>query len=200
MTKLTAPAAERNKEPILAVLQEYLPKTGTVLEVASGTGQHAAYFAPRLAPLKWLPSEADKAQLASIKAWRADLACESLLAPIELDVLTTPVPLESIPVSAIVNINMLHIAPWACCSALFARAATLLPSEGTVVLYGPFRRGGQHTAPTNAQFDAQLRARDPAWGVRDFEAVSETAEQHNFGCTAVIDMPANNLSLVFSKR
>lgn len=200
MSKLTAPAAERNKEPILAVLRDHLPKTGTVLEVASGTGQHAAYFAPRLAPLQWLPSEKEESQLASIAAWREEVSCEGLLAPIQLNVLKTPWLIESVQISAIVNINMLHIAPWACCNAMFVEAARLLSSEGKVVLYGPFRRGGQHTASSNEVFDAQLRKQDPAWGVRDLEAVSETAEHNHFCCAAVIEMPANNLSVVFSKR
>ena len=202
MTQRYAPATERNREAILAVLQGCLPNQGTVLEIASGTGQHAAFFAPHLTQRYWLPTDMDPINLASIVAWREEADAGNLLPPRQLDV-RDPVWLIDCdlpaPISAIVNINMLHISPWSCCQALFASAAETLNQGGVVMLYGPFKRDGVHTAPSNAAFDEQLRSQDSAWGVRDLEAVVEVAVEQEFACQNVIEMPANNLSVVFDK-
>ncbi|MDG2459361.1 MAG: DUF938 domain-containing protein [Luminiphilus sp.] len=203
MTKRFAPATERNRDPLLDVLQAYLPNQGTVLEIAAGTGQHAAFFAPHLAPRYWLPTDVDEESLASIKSWAMEVHCETLLTPEQIDVLANVWPVEGrelpVPVTAIVNINMLHIAPWPCCDALFSGASRLLETSGVVVLYGPFKRRGEHTAYSNAAFDENLRARDPHWGVRDLEAVVAVAERHDFECQTVLQLPANNLAVVFNR-
>ena len=202
MAQRYAPATERNREAILAVLQGCLPNQGTVLEIASGTGQHAVFFAPHLTQRYWLPTDMDPTNLASIVAWREEADAGNLLPPRQLDV-RDPVWLIDCdlpaPISAIVNINMLHISPWSCCQALFASAAETLNQGGVVMLYGPFKRDGVHTAPSNAAFDEQLRSQDSAWGVRDLEAVVEVAVEQEFVCQNVIEMPANNLSVVFDK-
>lgn len=192
-----APAAERNREPILDVLRDVLPACGTVLEIASGTGQHAAYFAAALRQLDWQPSDAEPAACASIAAWVAQAALPNLRAPLALDVGAWPWPLEA--ADAIVCINMIHISPWASTLALFDGAARVLGDAGVLHLYGPYRRDGAHTAPSNAQFDAQLRNRNPAWGVRDLEAVVAAGRAAGFDLEAVVPMPANNLSVVFRK-
>ena len=201
MTKRYAPATERNRNAILGVLQTYLPEYGTVLEVSSGTGQHAAFFAPRVAPRYWLPTDVEEASLASIVAWREESQAPNLLAPQHLNVLDARWSVEDEvlpePLSAIVNINMVHIAPWRCCEGLFDGAKRLLNEQALVLMYGPFKREGEHTAPSNAAFDQQLRAQDARWGVRDLEAVIEVATARGFGCQAVIPMPANNLMVTF---
>jgi hypothetical protein len=206
-----APATERNRDPILAVLESVLPAEGTVLEVASGTGQHAAYFAPRLMPRHWLPSDPNPIARDSIRGWRAAAAIASLHEPLELDVSqpnwsdrvqqwqnqTEPaVP----PIAAIVNINMIHISPWAASEGLFAGAQTLLSAGQVLYLYGPFRRDGKHTAPSNEAFDASLRSQNPAWGVRDLGSVGDLAAQHQFQLSQIVEMPANNLSVVFVRQ
>ncbi|WP_323119838.1 DUF938 domain-containing protein [Burkholderia alba] len=192
-----APAAERNREPILEVLRAVLPEQGTVLEIASGTGQHAVHFAAALPHLDWQPTDADPAARASIAAWADEAALPNLRVPLALDVRAPRWPLDA--VEAIVCINMIHIAPWQAAEALFAGAARLLGDAGVLVLYGPYRRGGEHTSPSNAQFDAQLRGRDPAWGVRDLEAVVELGRAAGLSIEKIAQMPANNLSVVFRK-
>ena len=202
MTKRCAPATERNREAILAVLQDSLRDQGTVLEIASGTGQHAFFFAQHLTTCYWLPTDRDVANLASISAWREESDAANLLPPCQLDVRDSVWPIDGSlpePVSAIVNINMLHISPWSCCQALFTGAAELLTQGGVVMLYGPFKRDGLHTAPSNAAFDEQLRSQDPEWGVRDLEAVVDVAVEQGFVYPRVIEMPANNLSAVFER-
>ena len=202
MAQRYAPATERNREAILAVLQKYLPNQGTVLEIASGTGQHAVFFAPSLTQRYWLPTDMDPTNLASIAAWREGADAANLLPPRQLDVRDPVWAIDCdlpAPVSAIVNINMLHISPWSCCEALFAGAADTLNHRAVVMLYGPFKRDGVHTAPSNAAFDEQLRSQDLAWGVRDLEAVLDVAVEQGFVCQNVIEMPANNLSVVFDK-
>jgi len=202
MTKRYAPATERNREAILAVLQDYLPDQGTVLEIASGTGQHAVFFAQHLASRYWLPTDLDATNLASINAWQEEADASNLLPPRQLDVRDFAWAIDgdlSAPVSAIVNINMLHISPWSCCGALFAGAAAILDQGAVVMLYGPFKRDGLHTAASNAAFDEQLRSQNAEWGVRDLEAVVDVAMGQGFACQKVIEMPANNLSVVFDK-
>ncbi|MEL0162889.1 MAG: DUF938 domain-containing protein [Halieaceae bacterium] len=203
MTKRFSPATDRNREPLLSVLRAHLPGTGTVLEVASGTGQHAVFFAPQLTPRLWLATDCSSANVASIASWCADMPSPNLLEPQRLDVLDDNWPVEQCalpePLSAVVNINMIHIAPWACCVALFRGAARILNVGGVVLLYGPFKQKNVRIAPSNEAFDQQLKAQDPQWGIRELEAVVAVANQAGFECRDVISMPANNLSVVFHR-
>jgi len=192
-----APATERNREPILAVLRRVLPASGTVLEIASGTGQHVVHFAAALPGLTWQPSDPDAAARASIAAWTAHAGLSNVRVPLALDVCSHPWGIAS--AQAVVCINMIHIAPWAAAEALFAGAGKLLGPGGVLFLYGPYRRGGAHTAPSNAAFDAQLRATDPEWGVRDMEAVVALGEAQGMRADEPVPMPANNFSLVFRR-
>jgi hypothetical protein len=206
-----APATERNREPILNVLLQVLPPTGTVLEISSGTGEHAVFFAPRLAPRNWITSDPNPQARASIASWQTHLPAPNLYGPIALDVEDAvwsveqdPLP-EALPISvlnrdpimAIVNINMIHIAPWSACLGLMAGAQRVLPLGGILYLYGPFKQGNKHTAPSNAAFDQSLRARDPRWGVRNLEDVIAVAQTHQLAFVKTYEMPANNLSVVF---
>jgi len=195
------PATQRNREPILMVLQhDVLPATGLVLEIASGSGEHAVYFAARLPHLTWQPSDPDPALRASIAAWRDDpedgATPPNLRAPLALDVTNSPWPIDH--ADAIFCANMIHIAPWDATLGLFAGAARVL-GAGPLALYGPFKRDGQHTAPSNESFDASLRARDERWGVRDIDAVAAVAATHGFALRARHSMPANNLLVVFDR-
>ncbi len=206
-----APATQRNREFILEVLSQVLPTTGTVLEIASGTGEHAVFFAPRLAPRKWIPSDPNPVARASIAAWQGHLPADNLYPPIALDVHDPvwaveqkPLPqslqgidLEQDPIRAIVNINMIHISPWSACMGLLAGANRILPSDGVLYLYGPFKQGGKHTAPSNEMFDESLRMQKPEWGVRDLDEVVAAAQAQNLVLMETITMPANNLSVVF---
>ncbi|WP_448562145.1 DUF938 domain-containing protein [Trichothermofontia sp.] len=208
-----APATHRNREPILAVLQEELPPSGPILEVSSGTGEHAVFFAPRLAPRLWLPSDPSPLARASIAAWRDHSPASNLYPPIALNAEDTCWPVEQSPlpdalqgldlhqkpIRAIVNINMIHIAPWSACLGLLAGAARILPVGGILYLYGPFKRGGQHTAPSNAEFDENLRARNPDWGIRDLDEVTAVAATHQLSLRRTVPMPANNLSVILER-
>lgn len=195
---LGSPAVARNRDPILAVLRRHLPAQGTVLEIAAGTGEHAAYFAPQFPHLAWQPTDLDPDALASIEAHRAATDAPNLRAPIELDVTATAWPLTR--ADAVISINMIHISPWTAAQGLMTGAARLLPAGGVLYLYGPFKENGVHTAPSNAAFDQSLRARDPAWGVRDVGDVRALADSHAFDFIERVAMPANNLSLVFRRR
>ncbi len=199
--KLFAGATDRNRVPILAVLQRVLPRSGTVLEIASGTGQHAAHFAPALSPRVWQPSEPDERLRGSIAAWAAEAGCASLRPPLALDVMARPWPMEAFdpPLSAIVNINMIHISPWAACRSLMRGAGDLLPAGGVLFLYGPYRTNGDWRSANDPAFDASLKARDPAWGLRDLEDVVAEAEVNGLALERTVDMPAGNLSVVFRK-
>ena len=193
-----APAAERNRQPILAVLERVLPATGTVLEIASGTGQHAVHFAAALPQLIWQPSDPGEEARASIAAWTAHNGLANVRAPLALDVRNASWGIDA--ADAIVCINMIHISPWESAQALIGGAGRLLQTGGVLFLYGPYRRGGAHTAPSNAAFDAQLRSRDPSWGVRDMEDVVALADAAGFDSDERVEMPANNFCLVFRKR
>lgn len=196
-----APATERNRQPILAVLQQVLPPSGTVLEISSGTGEHITFFAPRVPHLQWIPSEPQHLSRASIEAWAKALPAENIqLPPLNLDVSQHPWPIsDSTLINAIVNINMIHIAAWEMCVHLMTGAKQILTSGGVLYLYGPFRQKGQQIAPSNEAFDCLLRDRNPDWGIRDLEAVEAIAQQHSLQLDQVIPMPANNLSLIFRR-
>jgi len=193
-----SPSAERNREPILAVLRDALPASGRVLEIASGTGQHAMCFAAALPGLDWQPSDADADARASIVAWIAHDGLPNVRAPLALDVHQFDWGVDSL--DAVVCINMIHISPWSATQALFAGASRRLVDGGVLYLYGPYKRGGAHTSPSNDAFDQQLRSRDPAWGVREMETVVALGASHGLVCDEPIAMPANNFSLVFRKR
>ena len=198
-----APATQRNREPILEVLQRILPPTGTILEIASGTGEHAVFFAPRLPGRKWLPTDINNLSLASISAWIENSQSDKIYPPILLDVCANiwSIELENQylgEITAIVSINMIHIAPWSACLGLMAGAGRILPQNGILYLYGPFKQGNQHTAPSNAAFDEMLKSQNPEWGVRDLDDVIAAAKRQNLQWQETIQMPANNLSVVFS--
>jgi len=195
---LLAPAAERNKHPILAVLQRVLPERGLVLEIASGTGQHIAHFAKALPALEWQPSDPDHEMHVSIARWIAHHRLANVRPPIALDAGVHPWPIDH--ADAVLCINMIHVAPWQATAHLMAGAGRVLPAGGILFLYGPYRRFGQHTAPSNAAFDAQLRAVDPRWGLRDLEAVVDIAGEHGLGGPEIVAMPANNQAVVFRKE
>ncbi len=192
---LHAAATERNRAPILDVLRGVLPARGLVLEIASGTGEHAALFAPAFPALRWQPSDASERMLASIRAWSDVSGADNLAPPVLLDVEREPWPLAK--ADAILNINMVHIAPWSAAEALFRGAARRLPASGVLFLYGPFMRGGRHTAESNQRFDERLRGEDPRWGVRDLDDLQRLASSVGFAPPETVPMPANNLSLVF---
>lgn len=194
-----APATQRNREPILEVLREVLPPSGTILEISSGTGEHAVFFAPRLAPRRWQPSDLNPVALASIAAWREVEPSENLAAPIAIDARDPVWNIEE-PINAIVNINMIHISPWSACLGLMAGANRILPSGGILYLYGPYKQDGTHTAPSNEMFDESLQLQNPEWGVRNLEDVIAAAENQKLALLKVIAMPANNLSVVFQKQ
>jgi SAM-dependent methyltransferase len=196
--KRHAPATARNREPILDVLRPRLPEEGLVLEVASGSGEHVAHFAAALPGLTFQPSDPSAVARASIDDWAATSGLANIRPAVALDAEAPAWPIER--ADAVLCSNMIHIAPWSAAVGLIAGAARILPSEGTLYLYGPYRRGGRHTSPSNDAFDRELRGQDPAWGVRDIEAVTELAATHGFEEPEVIDMPANNLSLVFRRR
>lgn len=194
-TRNFAAAAERNREPILTVLRDALPARGLVFEVASGTGQHVAHFAAALPGLTFQPSDARPEHLDSIAAWSEGLS--NVRPPIVLDTTVDPWPIAA--ADAIFNANMIHIAPWAVCEGLLRGAGRILPAGGLLAMYGPYRIGGAHTAESNAAFDRRLRDTDPAWGVRDLEAVCELAARHALVLERRVEMPANNQTLLFRK-
>lgn len=192
------PHVARNRDPILEVLRRILPPKGVVLEVASGSGEHAAYFAARLPALSWQPTDPDPEALASVAAHRTAVSAPNLLPPLLLDVMSEHWPVERSDV--VMCCNMIHIAPWAACEGLVAGAARTLPAGGLLYLYGPYKIGGEHTAPSNRDFDLDLRARNPQWGIRDLGDVTALAERHGFELAETVPMPANNLSVIFRRR
>jgi cyclopropane fatty-acyl-phospholipid synthase-like methyltransferase len=192
-----SPSTARNRDPILGVLRRVLPPGARVLEIASGTGEHAMHMARAMPEISWQPSDPDAAARASIDAWRAQEGLANVAPPLPIDVRAQDwnvVP----PFDAVVAINMIHIAPWAATPALFEGAARLVGAGGIVLLYGPYKRGGEHTAPSNAAFETWLKERDPRFGVRDLGDVAREAERRGFMLREVVEMPANNLSLVFA--
>jgi cyclopropane fatty-acyl-phospholipid synthase-like methyltransferase len=193
-----SPAADRNKGPILDVLRRVLPPTGNVLEIGSGSGQHVIHFAEALPDLTWQPTDADAELRASVTMHLRASPLKNVNPPVELDVMRLPWPVRS--ADAIVSINMIHIAPRAATRALLEGAGQTLKAGGALVLYGPYRRHGRHTALSNEAFDAALRTRNPEWGLRDLEDVTRLAEGSGLALEEVVEMPANNLTLVFQKR
>ncbi|MES2173060.1 MAG: DUF938 domain-containing protein [Pseudomonadota bacterium] len=195
--KRFAPATERNRDAIVAVLRDALPSSGLVLEVASGSGEHAVNFADSFPSLDWQPSDPDPAALASIAVWRAEADLPNLLPPIQLDAVGDwPIA----QADAILCINMVHISPWDATLGLLKGAGQALPPGGLLYLYGPYTRDGVDTAPSNLSFDASLKARDPRWGLRRLEDVVAAADAQGLVLDQLIDMPANNLSLLFRRR
>lgn len=193
-----SPSTARNREPILDVLKSRLPASGLVLEIASGAGEHAVHNAAALPGITWQPTDPDPEALASIAAWRDHAGLPNLLPPLRLDAADP----ERWPVDqadAVVNINMIHISPWSATEGLMAGAARRLPREGLLFLYGPYVEADVETAPSNAAFDASLRSRNPAWGLRRLEDVTALAAAHGLRLAERIAMPANNLSLVFRR-
>jgi SAM-dependent methyltransferase len=194
--KRHAPATERNREPLAEVLRDVLPGSGTVLEVASGTGEHAAYFAALFPHLTWQPSDTDPDALNSIEAWAADGNAPNLRPPVVLDAAGTW-PVES--AEAILCVNMVHISPWAATVGLMRGAGRVLAAGAPLVLYGPYRRGETATAPSNEAFDRSLKSRNPDWGLRALEDVTAVAEASGLGFERLYEMPANNLTLLFRR-
>lgn len=195
--RLSSPAALRNRGPILDVLRTVLPTAGRVLEIASGSGEHVAWFARHLSALDWQPSDPSPAARASIAAWTRAEGLANVCPPLDLDAHVTPWPLAG--VDAIVAINLVHISPWPVTEGLLGEAGRLLPQGGVLVLYGPFIEPGTPLAPSNAAFDADLKWRDPAWGLRRLDDIAAVAATAGLRFDRVVAMPANNLSVIFSR-
>jgi hypothetical protein len=198
--RLSAPSNARNTGPIFDALHDELASRKSVLEIASGTGEHAVHFCTSLPHLKWQPSDIDEACLKSIAAWRETSALENLDVPVSLDV-TARNWWEAIDreIDFILTCNLLHISPWEVTQGLMRGAGALLPAGGAIAVYGAFSRGGVHTAPSNEAFDASLKSRDPAWGVRDRDDVARVANTAGLTLAREIEMPANNLILLFER-
>ena len=195
-----SPSAARNSGPIREVLTRVLPKKGLALEIGSGTGEHVICFAKALPGLLWLPSDPDAASRASIKAWSATEGLANVRAPVAIEVREKVWGVENdAPFDAMISLNMVHIAPWEAALGLLAGAGRLLRPDGVLVFYGPFMLGGTHTAASNAAFDADLKRRDPRWGVRDVDDLIGAAAPHGLELLELVAMPANNISLVFIK-
>jgi SAM-dependent methyltransferase len=200
MTALPAsPASARNREPLLDVLRRWLPASGWVLEVASGLGEHAAWFAEALPSVTWQPTDRSEAALEILRARRAAAGLANLAPPLVLDAAEPDGwPLDR--ADAVVCINMVHISPWAATQGLMAGAARVLPTGGPLILYGPYVEAGVETAPSNLAFDADLKRRDPAWGLRDLADVQALAAEHSLTLAERVAMPANNLCLLFRRQ
>jgi SAM-dependent methyltransferase len=197
VSRLFAPATQRNRDPILAVLRQVLPPCGLVLEIASGTGEHVAHFAGTLPDLTWQPSDPSPEHRQSIAAWAVELGVTSIRPPLDLDVRHLPWPVAR--ADAILAINLIHIAPWEATLALLRGSAALLAPGSPLYLYGPYRRRDLPTAPSNETFDQSLRERDPSWGLRELEVVLDEAEREGLVLDQVVEMPANNLSVVIRR-
>ena len=198
--RMFSPSAARNSAPILGVMKRVLPTTGVVLEIGCGTGEHAVCFAEAMPNLIWQPSDTDTNSRASTASWIKFVGLKNVPAPLDINVCSTLWGVEeTAPLDAIVSINMIHIAPWAASLGLFAGAGRLLRTGGLLILYGPFMRGGVHNAPSNADFDASLKERNPSWGVRDIADLERIGDASGLCLREMIDMPSNNAIVVFSK-
>lgn len=195
--RLEYPATARNRDAILAVLRDVLPASGLVLEIASGSGEHAVHFAQAFPHLTFQPSDPEDAALQSIAAWTQDSGLTNIKPPVMLDATSAQWPVTE--ADALLCINMIHIAPWRASESLFHGAAKLLPAGAPLYLYGPYRRADVVTAPSNEAFDESLKARNAEWGLRDLEAVTVLARDNGFSGPAITEMPANNLSVVFRR-
>ena len=195
--KLRSPSVARNTEPIRNVLEGWLPASGTVLEVASGGGEHAVAFARAFPQLRWQPSDPDRAALASIEQWREEEGTANLLPPMQLDASAVEWPVDA--ADAVVAINMVHISPWTASLGLVAGAARVLPMGGPLILYGPWRVAGERLAPSNEEFDRSLKARDNRWGLREVGVFAAAAAEHGLELAEQRAMPANNRMLLFRR-
>jgi len=193
----SAPAALRNREPIADVLAEWLPASGTVLEIASGSGEHALFFAKRFPALEWQPSDVHPDALASIAAWRDTADLPNLRPPLTIDAAAADWPIGR--ADAVLSINMVHISPWASALGLLAGAELLLGQGAPLILYGPWLKDDIETVPSNLDFDADLKRRNPAWGLRRIENFAAAAEPQGFTLEDVRQMPANNLMILLRK-
>lgn len=199
--RLFSPSAARNRDVIRDAFLETMPRAGDILEIGSGTGEHAVHIAAAAPGVRWLPGDPDAGSRASIAAWTEHLGLTNVAAPHAFDMTAPGWDQELQRVDGVVSINMIHIAPFEAARGLIAGAARLLAPGGKLFLYGPFARHGAHTAPSNAAFDASLKARDPRWGVRDLDfEIAPLAEAAGLALEAVIEMPANNLGVVFARR
>ena len=196
MNRLESPSTARNREPILAVLRRVLAESARVLEIASGTGEHAVFVAKAMPGLIWQPSDPDPVSRASIAAWIGHEGLSNVLSPLAIDVRAEEWDVTG-PFDAVVAINMIHIAPWDAALGLLRGAGRLLREGGILFLYGPYKREGRHTAPSNKAFDAWLKERDPQFGVRDLADVRSAASVNGLRLDDIVEMPANNLSLGF---
>jgi SAM-dependent methyltransferase len=196
-SRRSALAALRNREPIAEVLDDWLPKSGTVLEIASGTGEHAAFFAERFPSLDWQPSDVHPDALDSIRAWREEAGLPNLREPLVLDASDPEWPIHK--ADALLNINMVHISPWSAALGLLAGAARALPAGGPLILYGPWLKADIETVPSNLEFDAELKRRDPEWGLRWVEDFAAAAAQKGLKMEETRPMPANNLMLLLRR-
>lgn len=196
--RMFSPSVAQNSAPILAALRRVLPTSGVVLEIGCGTGEHAVCFAEAMPNLTWQPSDVDSDSRASTANWIKFAGLNNVLAPLDIDVCSTLWDVEqTVPFDAIVSINMLHITPWEASLELFGGAGRLLRAGGLLVIYGPFMKDGVHNAPSNAAFDASLKARNPSWGVRDIADLERVGEASRLRLRETIEMPANNRLLVF---
>jgi hypothetical protein len=191
----SAPAALRNREPIAEVLAGWLPSSGLVLEIASGTGEHSTYFAERFPGLDWQPSDSHPSALASIAAWGEEAGLANLNPPLSIDAADPDWPIER--ADALLNINMVHISPWSAALGLLDGAAGLLDQGDPLILYGPWLKKGIETAPSNLEFDRSLKSRNPEWGLRSVEDFEAEAVKRGFALEQIRQMPANNLMLLF---
>lgn len=196
--RLSSPSALRNRGPIADVLRTVLPETGSVLEIASGSGEHITHFAALFPNLTWQPSDPSAEARGSILQWSEAEGLANVLPSLDLDAAGDTWPIDR--ADAMIAINMVHISPWQATLGLLEGAGRLLPAGGALFLYGPYRRQGQPFAPSNEAFDASLRARNPAWGIRQLEDVAGAAEQSGLLMTTTVEMPANNLSVVFRRQ
>jgi hypothetical protein len=197
-----APATQRNRKPILEVLLRLLPKQGNILELASGTGEHAVFFAPYFLPRLWIPSDPNSLSRNSIEAWRNYYQIKNIAPVLDINVCDPlwEIETEAMTITSIININMIHISPWTACLGLMVGAGRLLPQEGILYLYGPYKLAGQHISPSNMAFDHSLRSQNSDWGVRNLEDVVKVADEQGLQLIETVPMPANNLSIVFKRN
>ena len=197
-SRRSAPAVSRNRDPIVEVLKEWLPESGLILEIASGTGEHVVYFANRFPHLEWQPSDIHPDALRSIAAWRAEAEFKNVREPIIVDASSSDWPIEH--ADAVLSINMVHISPWKSALGLIHGAARILDPGAPLILYGPWLKDDVPTAPSNLDFDQDLKSRDPEWGLRRVEDFASAAAERGLMLDETREMPANNLMLLFSPK